>query len=207
MDVLILSKTHMNGKCCIGGITTTGRYVRLLNSLGENQPENTDFKPRQVYTIEFIDRKNLDPPHVEDVLITSKKLKGKLKDEIKIIDYIKRYNAPIWEGSPDILFDKMLQWTDNGSGYVTKEYIPKNSVGFWLPNKDLVKSVYYDRVRYSYKSHQGWRSIPYVGFDDPIQTIPAETLVRVSLARWWDTKGTTELRCQLQLSGWYDLDQ
>jgi len=33
--------------------------------------------------------------------------------------------------------------------------------------------------------------------------IPADTLLRVSLARWWDNEGRHEERCYLQLSGWY----
>jgi len=77
MDVLILSKTHMNnGKCCIGGITDGDRYVRLLTPTGENQPENTEFSPRQVWDIEFNERPNPVPPHIEDVLVRSKKLRG-----------------------------------------------------------------------------------------------------------------------------------
>ena len=49
--------------------------------------------------------------------------------------------------------------------------------------------------------------MPYVGFEEAVETIPAGTLVRVSLARWWDTNGTTEDRCSLQLSGWYGLPE
>ena len=40
----------------------------------------------------------------------------------------------------------------------------------------------------------------------PIKVIPAGTLVRVSLARWWrpeDSEPNFEERCYLQLSGWY----
>jgi hypothetical protein len=114
-------------------------------------------------------------------------------------------NAVIWEGEPDVLFDGMLKWTDNGSGYINKAAVPSHSVGFWVPDKELKKSIYYDKPRYSYRSSKGWRSMPYVGFDEPIEIIPSGTLVRVSLARWWDREGATELRCQLQVSGWYDL--
>jgi hypothetical protein len=75
MEVLILSKTHMNGgKCCVGGIATNGRYVRLLTAAGDNQPDTTELAPRQVWEIEFVERHGLVPPHIEDVLIQSKKL-------------------------------------------------------------------------------------------------------------------------------------
>lgn len=208
MDVLILSKTHMNGgKCCVGGITWNGRCVRLLTSDGENQSENTELTPRQVYEMEFMKRPHTKPPHVEDVLIQSKTLKGNLKRGIKVIDFIKERKIPIWQGSPEVLFDGLLKWTDNGSGYINEDAIPSHSVGFWVSDKPLSKSVYYGKIRYSYRGDNGWRSFPYVGFEEAIKLIPEGTLVRVSLARWWDQKGTTELRCPLQLSGWYDLDE
>jgi hypothetical protein len=206
MDVLILSKTHMNhGKCCIGGITGNGRYVRLLTSEGENQSENTDLTPRQVYSIEFTERENINPPHIEDVLIQSRKLKGIIKNDIKIIDFIKQRKISIWEGNSNVLFDNKIKWTNNGSGYISKDNIPSHSVGFWVADKNLTKSIYYDKPRYNYKCYSGWHSLPYVGFEEEIDIIPAGTLIRLSLARWWDTKGTTEMRCPLQLSGWYDL--
>lgn len=205
MDILILSKTHMNNcKCCIGGITGNGRYVRLLTPTGENQPENTDLNPRQVWEVEFTERPNMTPPHVEDILVHTRKLKGKLKPEITILDFIKQRKIQIWTGSPEVLFDGLIKWTNNGSGYISKDAVSAHSVGFWISDKELTKSIYYDKSRYSYHDTNGWKSLPYVGFEDTVEIIPAGTLIRVSLARWWDTKGTTELRCPLQLSGWYD---
>lgn len=208
MDVLIISKTHMNnGKCCVGGITGNGRYVRLLTPECENQPENTDLELRQVWEMEFTERPNMKPPHIEDVLINSRKIKGRLRDEITILEFITKRKIEIWEGSPDVLFDGKVNWTQNGSGYINEEAISKHSVGFWISDKDLTKSIYYDKPRYSYHGSSGWRSLPYVGFEEPIENIPKGTLLRVSLARWWNTKGTTELRCPLQLSGWYELNE
>lgn len=204
--VLILSKTHMkNGKCCVGGITESGRYVRLLNSKGENQCETTSLTPRQVYSISFKERNNTDPPHVEDVLIQSSTLKGVLRKDLKVIDFIKKRNALIWQGNPNALFDSKIKWTDAGSGYINKDNICNNSVGFWVSDKDLTKITSFEKTKYVYKTATGRRIIPYVGFDKELAIIPAGTLLRLSLARWWDTNGTTELRCSLQLSGWYDI--
>lgn len=43
----------------------------------------------------------------------------------------------------------------------------------------------------------------YVGLQD-VEVIPAETLIRLSLANWWVPEdGNVERRCYLQLSGWY----
>lgn len=204
--IIIVSKTHMTNAACVGGITTNGKYVRLLNVGGNNQPKNTDFEVGQFWDIEYVERTNLLPPHIEDIIITSKKLVGTLKKERTMLQTVQLYGATIWKGSPDKLFDNSLRWTDNGSGYISdKSDIPNNSVGFWIPDRNLTKRVYYDKVRYSYPIPIGWRSLPYVGFDSAVEVIPAGTLLRVSLARCWDTDGSTEYRCSLQLSGWYNL--
>ncbi len=205
MDVLILSKTHMgNGKCCVGGITGGGRYIRLLTPTGENQPENTELAPRQVWDVEFSERLNPIPPHIEDVLINSKKLKGTLKDEIKILEFIKERKILIWQGEPDVLFDGLIKWTNSGSGYINREGIPSHSVGFWISDYDLTKKEF-NGIRYNYPNSFCWRSLKFVGFETPVNKIPAGTLLRVSLARWWQQDENTEERCYLQLSGWYDL--
>ncbi len=207
MDVLILSKTHMNGgKCCVGGITGNGRYVRLLTRLGENQPENTDFAPRQVWKIEFSERENTYPPHVEDVLIQTKELKGTLNNEIKIVDFIKQRRIPIWQGPPDKLFDNLIKWTNSGSGYINRHEIPNHSVGFWISDQELSQREF-NGIRYNYPNINGWRSLKFVGFETPVEKIPKGTLLRVSLARWWKQDDSSEERCYLQLSGWYDLNE
>jgi hypothetical protein len=74
-----------------------------------------------------------------------------------------------------------------------------------MPDRDLVKYQVYEKIRYRYFSDKGLRSLPYVGFENPAEVIPAGTVVRVSLARWWNKEGEKEERCSLQLSGWYDL--
>jgi len=207
IDVLILSKTHMKGgKCCVGGITNKGRYVRLLTLQGENQPENTELAPRQIYRLTFKEHYDSTPPHVEDVLTQEKVFKGNLGPKTRIIDFITERQIPVWEGGPETLFDGSLKWTSNGSGYINKENVPAHSVGFWVSDKRLSKNIStYGKTRYNYRSTNGWHSLPYVGFDEAIEFIPAGTLLRVSLTRWWDQEGTSELRCSLQLSGWYDL--
>lgn len=45
--------------------------------------------------------------------------------------------------------------------------------------------------------------IPYVGLGDTPGIIPEDTLIRLSLAHWWNKDGETEERCYLQVSGFY----
>ena len=151
--VLILSKTKMkNNQVCVGGLTLKGRYVRLLDQNGNNQPENTNLSPRQVWEIEFTEKANNKPPHVEDILVHSRTRKGNLKDTITIKDFIEKRNIPIWRGHPDELFDKLIQWTQRGSGYINQNGgLPKHSVGFWISDSDLNRKDY-NGIRYQYPS-------------------------------------------------------
>jgi len=207
MDVIIVSKTHMSNASCVGAVTGNGRFVRLLNEDGYNQEVETPLKIGDVWTIEYLERENKRPPHIEDILVSNKKFKFSFETIDKMIDYLKnKLNVKIWRGSTDILFDSKIQWTSGGSGYISETgEIPDNSVGFWIPDKDLQRRDFKDKVRYSYPIR--WRSITFVGFQEPIDRILAGTLIRVSLARWWSPNDEDEERCYLQLSGWYGLQE
>lgn len=204
MDVIIVSKTHMSNATCVGGVLTNGKFVRLLNSDGYNQDSDTDIEVGQVYTINFSERADKTPPHIEDILVHSMTYKLTFEDINEMVEYLtSELKVKIWKGSSDVLFDGNLQWTSSGSGYISESGgVPQNSVGFWIPDKDLKRNDFNEKVKYSYPLR--WRNIPYVGFQNPIDLIPAGTLIRVSLARWWSPNDDEE-RCYLQLSGWYGL--
>ena len=196
-----------HNQVCVGGLTLNGRYVRLLDENGSNQPEDTDLDPKQAWEIEFLERPNNTPPHVEDVLVQNRTSKGNLKDHITVKDFILKRNIPIWKGHPDVLFDSLIKWTSSGSGYIDKDGgVPIHSVGFWISDKDLRRKDY-KGIRYQYPSSSGWRSMKFKGLEEPVDVIPAGTLLRVSLARWVTFKGETVEKCWLQLSGWYDLGE
>lgn len=206
MKVIIVSKTRMSKNSCVGGLTYNGHFIRLLTSEGQNQPLNTEYDILDIWDLEFEKKHFLRNPHVEDVIVQSSRKLGHLRKSLTLKNVLDRLNIQIWKGSLDELFDGLLNWTSSGSGYISEEKgVPCQSVGFWLPDNRLKKKVFYEKVRYEYPNIYGWRSIPYVGFEEPVDIIPRETLVRVSLARWFDKDGETEERCYLQLSGWYDL--
>ena len=207
MDVIIVSKTHMSNASCVGGVLASGRFVRLLNENGYNQDINTPLNLGEVWTIEFDERENKRAPHIEDILVLNMTFKFSFTTIDKMVDYLKdKLNIKIWEGSTEVLFNKKIQWTNSGSGFISEAgEIPDNSVGFWIPDKDLIRKDYKDKVRYSYPIR--WRSITFTGFQEPVDKIPAGTLVRVSLARWWSPNDEDEKRCYLQLSGWYGLQE
>jgi hypothetical protein len=206
--ILVLSKTKMNNnQVCVGGLALSGRYVRLMDENGNNQPSNTDLHPKQAWEIEFNERPNNIPPHIEDILIVNRVRKGSLKDEITIKDFIKKRNIQIWTGHPDELFEKLIQWTPSGSGYIDQSGgIPNHSVGFWISDRDLQRKDY-QGIRYQYPSNNGWRSLKFKGMEEPLNVIPAGTLLRVSLARWKAFNEGEKPKCWLQLSGWYDVGE
>lgn len=200
MDVLIVAKTHMSNSACVGGILANGRFVRLLDSKGHNQNSDTMLNIGDVYDITFTERAEKKPPHIEDILVSI--FEFKFNYSIDKTAEILRRRVSIWHGSSDILFDGKLQWTSGGSGYISNSGgIPNSSVGFWIPDNDLTRNDYNGKVRYSYPIR--WRNIAFVGFHEPIDRIPAGTLVRVSLARWWSQNEDEEKKCYLQISGWY----
>lgn len=209
MECVILAKTRMTeGYVCVGGLLLNGRMIRLLDENGYNQPVDTEFSIGDVWDIEFSNKWNIRPPHVEDVLV------GSINFLDKSIENLSQYiqgieNIPIWRGAPDNLFEGLLRWTSGGSGYISEDTgIPNFSVGFWISNQDLTyKDFYGPRFQYPNIGF-GWRSFKYVGTEENIpNSLSAGTLLRVSLARWWSDDEGTEERCYLQLSGWYFTQQ
>ncbi len=206
MEVLIVAKTHLTEGACIGALDRNGRCLRLLDETGGHQHANCPFNVKQVWEITSRKANKLIPPHVEDVKVLHKEYRRMLREGQTMLQVLDRCSVRVWKGSPEVLFDGYLAWSKGGSGYISRTGgIPKQSVGFWVSDKDLFKYNVYERIRYRYPDWRHLRSLPFVGFDTPDEIIPAGTLLRVSLARWWDKEGETEERCSLQLSGWYDL--
>jgi hypothetical protein len=201
MRVLIVAKTHMMGEFCVGGLAReTNQNIRLLEPGGQNQPVDTAYEVGQIWEIEFSPRPHVIPPHVEDVIVERSQYVGKAKDVKETL--LKR--VQLWRGGPDRLFDGLIRFTESGGGYISERTgIPRQSVGFWLSDRALQRTEQQQRIRYYTPDYR--LKLSYVGTAEAIDILPAETLLRVSLARWWqpyhDPSG--ESRCHLQLSGWF----
>ena len=174
-------------------------FVRLLNPGNWDQYADTEFSVGDVWDIDFAKRPDITPPHVEDVIINSKRRIRRLDN---ILEYLLNSGITIFRGSPDNLFNGTLSWTNNGAGYLERSSnMPSNSVGFWIADEDL--TLLEDDKHYDYPGFNT-RRLPYVGFAPKIKVIPKGTLMRISLARWWKPEDSdTQERCYLQLSGWY----
>ncbi len=206
MEVLITSKTHKGKAACVGGLVLEdNKFVRLLRPGNWDQLANTDFKIGEVWDIYFEKRYRTEPPHIEDVIVYTKKRVGKVDN---FTDFILSAGINIYRGEPENIFDGLLKWTFHGSGFLNRSgELPSNSVGFWIPDKNL--SLNNHHYLYQYQDFiKHTKRLPYVGFEEAVEVIPAGTLVRISLARWWkpeDAGDEMEERCYLQLSGWYEI--
>jgi ATP-dependent DNA helicase RecQ len=203
MRTLIVGKTHMYNAACIGGLALdTNLSLRLLQPDGSNYPEDNVYEVGEIWDLTFKPRSKTIPPHTEDVLVQNRRFLG-LQDHLA--EFLCARIHP-WQGPPAHLFDNLIQESPGGSGFIARSTgIPEHSTGFWISDRYLIRADYNQKVRYNYPHYEGVRYITYVGFGQPIERIPAGTLVRVSLARWWRPPDDPEAeeKCFLQLSGWY----
>lgn len=202
-----MSKTHMNkgNRVCVGGFDLdTGSNVRLLTHNAENQPDTTPFSIGQIWDLRVIKRSRCIPPHVEDVLVQSSSIAGNQPQMRAFIEG----NCPIVAGPLASTFDGRLRFTSGGSGYIVQSSgLPSGSVCFWRPSVALARRDYDDKIKYEFTQNLiQRRRIGWVGLQPPLPVIPAGTLLRLSLARWWkprDAPASEEEKCFLQISGYF----
>src|SRR5207247_3577705 len=73
MRVLIVAKTHVHGRACVGGLALEDNSgLRLLESNGAHQPADTDYEVGQIWDLDCRPSAHLTPPHVEDVLVVKR---------------------------------------------------------------------------------------------------------------------------------------
>lgn len=198
--VLIVAKTRVKHQICVGGLGSgTYQNVRLLQPNGFNQPHGTSYTIGDIWELNFTPRTNTEPPHVEDILVTSQIFKGRVASLRQTL----LHKIRPWRGAPTQLFQGMLQFTDTQTGYICRHTgVPEQSVGFWIIPAALRRKEHDGRTRYALDKHS--LNMPYVGLEQPPEQLPPGTLVRLSLARWWHPPDAQiEDRCYLQLSGWY----
>jgi hypothetical protein len=202
MEVLILSKTiYGNTKVCVGGICISNKqFIRLLNQWGHYQPADTHYNIGDIWDIEFTANPLRKEPHNEDVIIHTCKF---IRRIYSLETYIKNMGVPIWRNNISNIFEGKILWQDNGKGYFSEKIknYPSHSVGFWISDIDLK----FSNRSYIYDNNGVSRQMVYKGSQTELQIIPKGKLIRLSLAKWWKPDNSDiELRCYLQLSGWYD---
>ena len=201
MRCLIVSKTWAGRDVCVGALAADRSNLRLTEQDGSHfLPADTAYEIGQVWELSYTPCENLVAPHLEDVLVTSSEFSNTIPN---LVELLPNWVQP-WLGGVASLFDgKISGPTLSGSGYIQDD-IPRQSVGFWIPDKDIPGEWTPGLTAFYYK-YEPFR-IRYVGVADPLDLITAGTLVRVSLARWFkprDAAAGFPERCYLQISGSY----
>ncbi len=102
---------------------------------------------------------------------------------------------------PKDLFYGRLQFKQSEKKRITPAGgIPLVSTGFWRLNGDLLLQEIEGKARYVCFDHSRRKAIldlPFVGEQALVDVIPAGTLLRLSLSRWFNEG------FWLQLSGWF----
>ncbi|NJN81915.1 MAG: hypothetical protein HC802_06265 [Caldilineaceae bacterium] len=203
MDVWIVAKTRRGTRACIGAITADGQSVRLVAANQEIDPRaGMDYAVGQTWDVDIRPDRTVQPPHVENVFVFSKKRRPNFNDIEQIIE---RHMPPRC-GGPEQLFDGLCQTTNAGALFLAERTgIPGYSTMFWRPDQPLPLDRTGQRLRYRYPLSGGGCTLTYVGFQEPLPVIPAGALLRVSLSHWWrpPEMPNGELRCYAQLSGWF----
>ncbi len=203
MKVLIVAKTRQGSGACIGGITFEGQSVRLIAAdAATNEHVGLEYNVGDVWEVEAAVPQQVVPPHVENIVVQSKRRMGPMSIPER---FIERHMPPCI-GGPEQLYDGLVQATSSGVLHIAERSgVPPYSTLFWRPDQPLTRVQDSKRLRYRYPTPDGGRTLTFVGFQEPIEVIPAGALVRVSLAHWWrpDDQPDAELRCHVQLSGYF----
>ena len=203
MNVLIVAKTRQGKGACVGGITFEGRSVRLIPAQGDtHEGGNLEYNIGEVWDVDAAAPEQIIPPHVENIVVRSKRRLGPMSAPER---FIERHMPPRM-GGPEVLYDGLAQPAPGGALYIAERSgVPPYSTLFWRPGQPLTRVQESKRLRYRYPTANGGCTLTFVGFQEPIDEIPAGALVRVSLAHWWrpDDRPDEERRCYVQLSGYF----
>ncbi len=196
-----------SGRACVGAFDLQSkRNLRLLTATGANQLDSTAFQVGQLWNVEFHFKSDCRAPHVEDVLVQTATLCGQQHHLSQFI----RANCAVVVGPTSTTFGGLLQQDHSGGAvYITGQSgLPAGSVCFWEADFELERNDYQSKAKFRYLNPTAQEDavIPYVGFQSPPARITTGTLVRLSLARWWqtpDASARSDEKCYLQVSGMY----
>ena len=206
MRVLIVAKTRMGKGACIGAITEKGESVRLVPfNADPHDGANREYEIGDIWEITGELETSLIPPHNENFVVHKKSrlhTTENTKDLVSAIELL----MPPKTGHPRVLYEGLLKTTGSGSLYVPAgDDVPPYSTTFWRTDQPLTRDTEAKRIRYHYPTENGGCTLTFVGFQEPLATIPAGTLLRVSLAHQWRPKDqpNVEERHYAQISGWF----
>lgn len=202
MTCYIVAKTRVKNHYCIGALTETGKNIRLSeNDSFPFMPEGNPYEVGGIWGLKFRRSRNLERPHLEDVVVLEQNYMGHTPIIASIIPNL----SSICQGGFDCLYSGSLQGpVGSGNMYLDKNRpIPPMSVEFWRPDRNMTLEIT-QGVGGKPRYRVGNYSIPYVGVSEPVNVIPAGVLVRTSLTRWFPRDDDSRPKqCYLQISQVY----
>ena len=202
-DIVVVGVTRMGPVACVGALDCeTGASYRLVRLDGRAPFElDTDLRPGAVLSVDLLGPAKLDPPHVEDVAIGAVRRIGRMEPLALARFVLRTSQAPIWRGGFDRLFDGTLRPHKGLTVALRRGHrLPGCSTGFWIPDQPLVRTGD-DRFLYL-QDNVPLFEVKSVAIEPILeQTLPAGSLLRMSLARWFKPAGKVPEACWLQLSG------
>ncbi|HSN74974.1 MAG TPA: hypothetical protein VL334_07770, partial [Anaerolineae bacterium] len=148
MKVLIVAKTRHGGGACIGGITFEGQSVRLIAAdAATNDHAGLEYSVGEVWEVEAAAAQQVIPPHVENIVVQSKRLMGPMSSPER---FIARHMPPR-VGGPEQLYEGLAQMAPGGTLYIAQRCgVPSHSTLFWQPDQPLTRVEDNKRLRYRY---------------------------------------------------------
>lgn len=202
MRVVIVGKTKMGAGWCIGALRIKGWSAKRLKAPkgAYSWPQDCEFQVGDVFEVEGSRPSHIRLPHSEDFFVTNYEKTG---------GYVGNLAADIcancqvaWKLNE--LYEGCVVDLGNGKLGVAEGCVPSFSTQFWVPSGKLTLfwNQWPGKPKKAFYSYGKW-SIPYVGGEDPLESIPAGSLVRLSLAQWFSKDEDSDPACYLQLSGWW----
>lgn len=189
-------------RICVGAHDLADfRSLRLYKHDGTYLASSSSLAVGQIWDVNYRPKPHVEHPHVEDVIV-EREGAVRMGREPNLPALIQQRDT-VWRTRAE-LFEGKLRVTRAGTAYVPAGgALPSRSTGYWLLDAPLRRQEYDEgKVRYVRDDVEGLRRIRYVGTAATHATIPAGTLVRLSLSRRFaPTEGHDGF--WLQLSGWY----
>ena len=170
----------MGGGACIGGITETGKSVRLIPfNADPHDGANREYEVGDIWEITGEPETSLIPPHTENFVVHKK---SRLHTTQNIVDLVSAIELlmPPKTGHPRGLYEDLLQTTDSGSLYIRDESdIPPYSTIFWRTDQPLVLERDLRKLRYRYCTDTGVCTLTFVGFQNHLRQFSRHTCASV----------------------------
>ena len=201
-QVLVVCKTNMERKYCLGGLTLDKlEKIRLLTADGYNQPTDTRFEVGDIWDCRLDTKPALSLPHTEDVrVLRAQPLRRLRNPKAFLLDTLNHVPSGWLE-----LFEGKLQAAPSGTTFVSEDKgLPGYAHEFWRPQLPLRRHEERGKVYYVVDGAKRPVRMSYTGVAAAPQVIPAGSLLHLSLARpWAPPDGKIEPRCYLLLSAVY----